>query len=206
MQIKRYYRYIYVIQVTLTATIAATLVRVDGPPLLSSPVFSLATLDTSGKTNMNMLTYATPVGIRPHRLWAISLFRETRTHANWLASGTGVLQQLSSQHAPITWALGGTSSSEAGADKAAACAALGLPWFEDAEVIGGDERLLPGCVSYCRLTQQGALVDAGSHDVAICRLERVLASGEEDPGPALSTAELREAGLISVAGRAVEQS
>lgn len=189
----------------IVASTAATVVPMDGPPLLNSPVFSLATLDNAGQTNMNILTYATPVGIRPHRLWAISLFRETQTHANWLSSGTGVLQQLSSRHAPLMWALGGTSSSEAHADKAAACAALGLPWIEEAETIGGCERLLPGCVSYFRLTQQGALIDAGSHDVAICRLENVLASGV-DPGPALSTAELREAGLISVAGRAVEPS
>ena len=129
----------------IVASTAATVVPMDGPPLLNSPVFSLATLDNAGQTNMNILTYATPVGIRPHRLWAISLFRETQTHANWLSSGTGVLQQLSSRHAPLMWALGGTSSSEAHADKAAACAALGLPWIEEAEMIGGCERLLPGC-------------------------------------------------------------
>ena len=65
----------------LAASLA--LVALDTPPLLSSPVFSLSTLGADGQTTMNILTYATPVGIKPHRLWAISLFRETQSHANW---------------------------------------------------------------------------------------------------------------------------
>ena len=49
---------------------ASTLVPMEAAPVLTSPVFSLATA-VDGKTNMNMLTYATPVGIRPQRLWAM---------------------------------------------------------------------------------------------------------------------------------------
>ena len=183
---------------------ASSLVVVDVPPLLNSPVFSLATLDADGRTTMNMLTYATPVSIRPERLWAISLFRDTQTHANWRLRGTGVLQQLSVAHAPLTHALGGTSSAQPDVDKAVACEALGWAWFESAEC--GAERLLPGCVTYCRLVQQGELIDAGGHEVAICRLERVFGEAELAGGhekAALSTAELRQAGLISAAGRAV---
>ena len=76
---------------------ASTLVPMEAAPVLTSPVFSLATA-VDGKTNMNMLTYATPVGIRPQRLWAISLFRKTATHAAWSAGGGRGVLQLSLIH------------------------------------------------------------------------------------------------------------
>ena len=64
------------------------------PPVLDVPCFSLATVDADGATNMNVLTYAAPVGIRPARKWCISLYRGTRTHANFAARGSGVAQNL----------------------------------------------------------------------------------------------------------------
>lgn len=42
---------------------------------LSVPVFSLATINEDGSTNMNIVTYASPVGIEPERLWMISLYK-----------------------------------------------------------------------------------------------------------------------------------
>ena len=181
------------------------LVPVEAPPLLNSPVFSLATLGADGRTTMNMLTYATPISVRPERLWAISLFRDTQSHANWQRRGTGVLQQLSAAQAPLTPVLGGTSSADEGVDKAAACAVLGWEWAEGGEC--GEEQLLPGCLSYVRLVQLGELIDAGGHELAICKLERTFGQAEADEpaarGLALSTAELRRAGLITAAGRAV---
>lgn len=44
-------------------------------PQLSVPVFSLATVNEDGSTNMNIVTYASPVGIKPERLWMVSLYR-----------------------------------------------------------------------------------------------------------------------------------
>jgi hypothetical protein len=166
-----------------------------------------------------MLTYATPVGIRPQRLWAISLFRKTATHAAWSAGGgRGVLQQLAEQHAVLTHVLGATSGADA--DKEAACEACGFGWSESAGD-GGDERLLPGCVAYLRLVQQGELIDAGEHDVAICAVEGmympaaagsrggggvVVVTGDEPEPEPLSTALLRERGLISTVGRATDDA
>ena len=192
------------------ATAAPTLVPVEAPPILTSPVFSLATA-LDGKTNMNMLTYATPVGIRPHRLWAISLFRKTRTHAIFVERRRGILQQLAEQHAPLTHVLGATSGADV--DKEAACEACGFGWSESAGD-GGDERLLPGCTAYLRLVQQGDLIDAGEHDVAICKVEAMYAAPPEDaddelglqPLAPLSTEQLRERGLISNVGRATDDA
>lgn len=45
---------------------------------LSVPVFSLATVNEDGSTNMNIVTYASPVGIEPERLWMVSLFKVRR--------------------------------------------------------------------------------------------------------------------------------
>lgn len=42
---------------------------------LSVPVFSLATVNEDGSTNMNIVTYASPVGIKPEPLWMISLYK-----------------------------------------------------------------------------------------------------------------------------------
>lgn len=138
---------------------------------------------------MNLLTYASPVGIRPYRLWAISLYRDTRSHANFAARRTGVLQQLTIAHAPLTYTLGGTSAADAGIDKRAACAEMGFDWGEwpmgdeaaggrarerhdrpkgsasawgaEWAGLGGVEKLLPDCLAYLRLSLQGQLIDAG---------------------------------------------
>ncbi len=139
---------------------------IDTPPVTDVPVYSLATLNINGReddnksgvasssttTNMNILTYASPVGIRPHRVWALSLYRTTRTHANWFQHGgqegqssgdgdsgaseagnagegagaRGVLQLLRRGHAPVVQLLGGESGRDV--DKAEGCAAAGFPW------------------------------------------------------------------------------
>jgi flavin reductase (DIM6/NTAB) family NADH-FMN oxidoreductase RutF/DnaJ-domain-containing protein 1 len=167
-------------------------------PLLSSPVYSLATLNGDDSTNMNICTYATPVGIRPQRRWTLSLYRGTRSHANFAARRRGVLQLLREAHAPATHALGGVSAARVGAvDKAAACQALGLEW----ETCGDwDERVLPGCAAYLRLVAVDGSVDCGDHEVFVCRV----AGGFGDAGNHLTTGELRRLGLITAKGAAVE--
>ena len=85
------------IGVVLTAVCTAVLLPTEAPPVLNSPVYSLATLNADGSTNMQILTYATPVGIGP-RKWAVSLYRPTLTYANWMERRTGVLQLLAWRH------------------------------------------------------------------------------------------------------------
>ena len=179
---------------------AALLSPVESPPVLNSPVFSLATLNPDGSTNMNILTYATPAGVKP-RLWAISLFRKTRTHANFVSERSGILQLLSEPHSSLVYTLGGQSAADV--DKAAACADAGFGWLDGPGE--GTAMVLPGCASYIRLVQVGELQDAGEHDLALCRVEEFLveAQGATDE-VALSTAALREAGIITDRGKAIE--
>lgn len=180
-------------------TESATLVQLEAPPVLNSPVYSLATLCDDGRTDMNILTYATPVGISP-RLWAISLFRKTLSHANFKREGTAVLQLLCDPHTSLVYTLGGQSGRDV--DKALACAEAGCAWLRAPDQ--GKELLLPGCAAYLRLHQVGELLDAGEHDVALCRVEAFADPRGPPPDAALSTAALRAAGLITDKGRAVE--
>ena len=182
------------------------------PPLLDAPTYSLATLGSDGSTGMNILTYASPVGVRPDRVWTLGLFKGTVAHDNFSRSGKGVLQLLRRDHSKVVRLLGGTSGSDV--DKEAQCANLGFPWvkLDDAGCEVGREEgspmVLPGCAYYIRLVLMGELIDAGSHDVAICRVESMLvdegsSACKEYPGY-LSTATLRDMGIISEQGRVVE--
>jgi flavin reductase (DIM6/NTAB) family NADH-FMN oxidoreductase RutF len=182
----------------------AMLVPLQTPPVLSSPVFSLATINADGSTNMNILTYATPVSIRPVRRWAIALFRQSESHANFVARRSGVLQLLSTTHAhhQLVNTLGGSSARDV--DKGALCAELGFPWVDEPRF---STKLLPRCVAYYNLAGEGELINAGEHDVAICQVVSILGTGDSlgDDGAvcALDTARLRDLGMISEAGRAV---
>lgn len=68
-------------------------VRPAAPPPLNNHVYSLATLNKqgSGTTNMNIVTFATPVSIEPRRLWVVSLYKHTLSRENFEGVG-GVLQ------------------------------------------------------------------------------------------------------------------
>ena len=192
--------------------VAVSLQRLEAPPVLNSPTYSLATLGPDGTTNMQILTYATPVGISP-RLWAVSLYRPTLTHANWLARRSGVLQFMCEPHAPLVYSLGGQSGSDS--DKAAACSSAGFTWLDPLQLdVWGDDldddggatavRLLPGCAAYLRLVQVGELTPCGEHDLALCRVEGILAlPGGPTTDTALQTRDLRAAGIISDKGRAI---
>ena len=66
----------------------------------------------------------------------------------------------------------------------------------------------PLCLEEARLVQVGELTSCGEHDVAICRVEGMVvpdqsAEGAATMGDALSTARLRELGMISDRGKAV---
>ena len=162
-------------------------------PLLDGPVYSLATLDEAGDTNMNVVTYATPVGIRPERRWALSLFKSTVSRANFARRRRGVLQLLRPEHAPLVYALGGTSAADA--DKAAACYGAGFAW----ESSDWDERVLPRCAAYVSLEAVGEPVDCGDHEVYVCRVVDGVAGFDASHA---TTGDLRERGLITTEGRA----
>ena len=163
-------------------------------PLLSSPVFSLSTVGPSIPT-MNILTYASPVGITPNRLWAISIYKKTQSWKNWQETQAGTLQLLSPGHASVVPCLGGLSSAS-DLTKSLLCGKLGFPWSQR----GTLPPILPRCPSYISISQVGEAIDAGDHEVVICK---VLDSWG-DGGDHLTTGELRKLGLITEKGRVSE--
>lgn len=172
------------------------------PPLLDVPTYSLATLNEDGSTNLNILTYATPVSATPQRVWSLGLFKETLSHANFMRTRSCVLQLLTEDHISLIKLLGGTSGRNV--DKCAECAKLGFEWEERQQQRQGKHiKLLPGCAYYLEMTGMGDVVDAGSHVVAICQVNEMLISSENTPKGYLSTGRLRELGIINEQGRAI---
>jgi flavin reductase (DIM6/NTAB) family NADH-FMN oxidoreductase RutF len=174
-------------------------------PLLDVPTYSMATCDTNGTTNMNILTYATPVCVRPDRVWALGLFKGTLSYENFLVTKSCVLQLLTEQHIPLVKLLGGSSGKEV--DKQNACETLGFAWgkLPDGEQsASSDPLVLSGCASYLKLTAIGDLVDCGSHCAALCKVECMYVSNKDAKSSYVSTARLRELGIITEQGRVAE--
>lgn len=55
-------------------------------------MYSLVTEGSSGKQTMNMLTYASPIALRPQRKYALGLYVQSLTYQNMKETGKGVLQ------------------------------------------------------------------------------------------------------------------
>lgn len=209
---------------TTTPPTSTTTVVTDIPPLIDVPVWSMATINerdesidpdnSKGKrererertTNMNILTYATPVSIRPDRLYALGLYKPTQSRKNLLRERTCVLQLLAESHVPCVRLLGGTSGSEICKEDAlrdllgvklqqlqldVSSSGTGTTTSDGTGTGTRTElpRVLPGCVRYLRLSVvgdgpidiDGDGVDGGeegssSHDVVICRVEETWTS------------------------------
>lgn len=183
------------------------------PPLLDVPTYSLATQDENGQTGMNILTYASPISIRPDRIWSIGLFKGTWTHEHFARTGKGVLQLLAPHHAKVVRLLGGSSTREV--NKKEKCADLDVPWipFPENEDEKSSIQVLPSCVHYLKVRLVGALIDCGSHDLAMCKVEAMFVSPSAEDGDGdsankkqpLMTSQLREMGIITAQGRVADE-
>ncbi len=176
------------------------------PPTLSAPVFSLATLNDDGSTNMNIITYVVPVGIRPTRKWVLSLWQGTVSHSNFRNQRRGVLQLLRRRHAALIPLLG--KQSGATANKQQECSAAGFAWGSLLPTSNAP-LLLPHCAAYYSMSfpMDQQFQNAGEHDVAMCDLEAVfledgappieaVRTGDEEANMVMYTAWLRAQGII----------
>jgi flavin reductase (DIM6/NTAB) family NADH-FMN oxidoreductase RutF len=178
------------------------------PPLIDVPTYSMATVNEDGTTNMNILTYATPVSTRPDRVWSLGLFKGTLTEQNFVKTRTCILQLLTEEHTSIVKTFGGSSGRDV--NKEQACADVGLVWQEllqddEKTLTCGGVKVLPGCAYYLKLTAVGDFVDGGSHWIApYCKVEQMWVSDDEKKHEYLSTARLRALGIITEQGRVAE--
>ncbi len=202
----------------------------DSPPLVDVPVWSMATKNDDGDekskatTNMNLLTYATPVSISPNRLYALGLYKATKSRDNFLREKTCILQLLSEsneKHIECVRLLGGTSGKDVSKEQDLASVhgieLQELACYDDAEAQEDLPKVLPGCVRYLKLSMVGGELteyDGGesSHDIVICKVEKMWtssnltsdsgeATSEDSGNDCLSTGKLRELGLITEQGR-----
>ena len=148
------------------------------PPLVDMPVWSMATRNEDGSTNFNILTYATPVSIRPHRLYSLGLFKQTKSYENFCRERKCILQLLTAEHIPLVRLLGGQSGKDI--DKEVECAKvspnLSLQNIHNNDVADKSiPKVLPSCSYYLRLSVVGDIVNGGdSHDIAICKVDEML--------------------------------
>ena len=197
------------------------------PPLLDVPVYSLSTLgsidnddgtSTTNKSTMNILTYATPISIKPYRMWSISLYKGTLSHENFTRDRRGVLQLLCPEHASykgksgvegeLIRLLGGSSGNDI--DKRILCKEMGYEWEtlpkEDDNDIDWPP-VLPLCIYYLKLELVGDMIDCGSHEVALCKVVSMISSEEITDASkeldSISTRQLRKDSIISELGRVI---
>jgi len=164
------------------------------------PTFSLATVGEDGTTNMNIVTYASPVSIQPERLWSIGLVKSSLSHSNFSLQRDGILQLLRPQHASLVKLLGGLSGRDV--DKQSDCRNLGFKWQSLDENDCTLPLILPDCAHYLKI-QCVEVVDGGSHDVFICKVDGMwdTEGSKDDDDSYLSTRRLRQLGIITEQGR-----
>ena len=197
------------------------------PPLLDVSVYSLSTLGssdnddgatTTNKSTMNILTYATPVSIKPYRMWSISLYKGTLSHENFKRDRRGILQLLCPEHASckgksgvegeLIRLLGGSSGKDV--DKSILCKEMGYEWERLPKEDDNDiewPQVLQSCIYYLKLELVGDMIDCGSHEVALCKVVSMISSEEitdaSEELDSLSTRQLRRDSIISELGRVI---
>ncbi|KAL3939806.1 MAG: hypothetical protein SGBAC_005533 [Bacillariaceae sp.] len=194
------------------------------PPALSVPVWSLAVKDDDDyddtndgdddgdadgnttaiarkktKTNMNIMTYCMPVSIGPPKLWALSIFKDTKTRELFLLDHLdddstpttpkqGILQLLTKDHHALVPILGKKSGRDI--NKEQACAEAGWKWAPSpssspsspppppstsAEESSTEEdcQVIPSCSLYLQVQvveSCNSKMDAGDHWVVLCQI------------------------------------
>ncbi|OEU06867.1 hypothetical protein FRACYDRAFT_252749 [Fragilariopsis cylindrus CCMP1102] len=175
----------------------------DIPPLVDVPVWSMATLNndsdtnttTRTTTNMNIITYVTPISIRPNRLYAVGLFKKTLSRENFLREKTCILQLLcdSTEHISCVKLLGGQSGYDLQKQNVLEQEeslnndhGIGIGELQDLTSSASSSevvlpKVLPGCVQYLKLSLVGDDIieyedgeeESSSHDIVICKVDEM---------------------------------
>ncbi|WIA22781.1 hypothetical protein OEZ86_009734 [Tetradesmus obliquus] len=133
------------------------------PPyaLLSTPVYSLSSANAAGKTTLNMITYASPIALRPQRKYALGLYVQSMSYQNVKETGRAVLQILQEPHAKLTQLLGKTSGRDV--DKVAQLQQQGFAVSEEYGL-----PVLADAVGVMELKVVSDFIPAGDHEVVVC--------------------------------------
>jgi flavin reductase (DIM6/NTAB) family NADH-FMN oxidoreductase RutF len=178
--------------VALSNSGSASLLKSQPIPKFNVPVWSLSTLNKNGETNMNILTYATQVSIKPKPLWALSLYKGTLSHDNFIAKGWAILHLLSPEKHSVVSILGKTSGRDvnkmAGL-KAAEQNLLALDVLP--EIVSGGLQESKQHVNvfsdspvilWVKRSKDHDIIDAGDHDVILCEVVECFRNSDRSAG------------------------
>ncbi|GBF94208.1 hypothetical protein Rsub_06478 [Raphidocelis subcapitata] len=162
----------------------------DAPPFtkLNTPVYSLSSSGPGGGSpTLNIVTYASPIAIKPARKYALGLYVGTLSWQNVRDTGRCVLQILQQSHSPLVPLLGKRSGRDV--DKLREIEAMG---FNVASAFG-----LPVLADHAGLMELRVASDfipCGDHETVICDV----VGWQDAKGPAapLYTAYLRQTGFL----------
>ncbi|GFH55506.1 hypothetical protein CTEN210_11982 [Chaetoceros tenuissimus] len=159
------------------------------PPSVSMPVYSLASKSEDNRPSMNIVTFTTPVSVKP-KLFMVSLYHNTMTKDSFLHSKYGILQLLNKDQKYLVQILGkssgyDTTDLEDGLNpKEGKCQEKGYAWTTEnisfGQSLKEDEgrnafreiKVLPQCSSYIGLKLMNTM-DAGDHVMALCAVVAV---------------------------------
>ena len=156
---------------------------------VNQQVYSLSTLDSSAKINMNIATYATPITLKP-KSYVVAVYRGTKTHSNIFNKPNVhfLLQGLSTEQTKYVRTLGQKSGMNY--DKAAYLAKQNLGFYE---IDGKSYGFLPDSafVLLCKLTKS---VKYGDHDLVMAEVVKIIA--DQKDAELLTTQHLIDKGII----------
>lgn len=174
---------------------------VSSLPKSSSVVYSLATLNRENVVNYNIVTYCSQMAVNPPS-WAVSVYKNTKSHANLLANGghgVAILQKLPRDFNTEAITLLGKSSGF-DVNKIAQLDALGVLREEiEVEGIGHPVAVFSDALSLVvlKLDSSKPVLDLGDHDMVIMTPQQLFGGGSPGGRPPPCTTEfLREQGVI----------
>lgn len=185
-------------------------------PKLSSPIWSLATLNVDKTTNMNIITYVSAVSIQPEPLWALSLYKTSLSHELFMRQGWGLLQLLSEDIASVVPILGKKSGRDVdklsllNSENGINLQAIPLSYLPLQHSLISDNTYRSSTVIsvlkdspvivFIEKSETHPVIDVGDHDLIICRIHSSFCidseEGSDSPSSVLMTQILRDRGLL----------
>jgi flavin reductase (DIM6/NTAB) family NADH-FMN oxidoreductase RutF len=149
-------------------------------------VWSLSTVDTDGKYNMNICTYVTAISMKPKQ-FCIAVYHGTKTHANIKNSNTAILQLLGEHQSDVVRNLGKTSGSDK--DK------VSIINKKHPVIMTQGLAVMSDSLGYCVIEFGEMIHTGGDHDIIIAN---VISYKNLNEGKVLTTQKLSELKIISV--------
>lgn len=149
-------------------------------------VWSLSTVDETGKYNMNICTYVIPVSMNPKK-FCIAIYHGTKTYENIKQGNTALLQLLGEHQSDAIRNLG--KSSGFNRDK------VSIVNKKHPIIIKQGLAIMSDSLAYCLIKYDQIIKTGGDHDIII---GNVISYKNLNEGKILTTKKLAESKIISV--------